>query len=254
LYKVQILNKAKTKKVYYFFTENEAIERGIKYHRNIYNSWRDRLIKSGDYVLTSDGYVCEVLSVKYTRDGYLKLPTCEVKKIRAGKTVLSNFMVDNKIIDHIDARLEMYPKHVRNIVKRYIVNGFNAIDAVNSVVGSTGNVKKDRARAMKYVKREDFQECLALEAKEHFKEAGIKPADILKKLDKAVDISLEEKDLPMAKELCEYLIDLTGDFSGPSNDAGIFVGGQHIHSNQGELPTAPIKALRSNNGNETGDN
>ena len=256
MYRVQRLNKRTgIKKTYNFYTENEACARGIEFHRNVYSSWVNRELKAGSYILTDDGFVCEILQVRYTKKGEIRLPTSVVKNVISKRPILAAFKVSGGIVESINNELSRYPKEIQNIVKRFLANGFNSIEAVNKVLGSTGSIEKDKRRVDKYFRREDLQEYLRMEAKEHFEQAGIKPSDILKKLDQAVDISLDEKNLPMTKELCAFLLDLSGEFQPAQNDpyGQIFLGGQHAHRIE---PTKPIESLTAGkkNGNKVSNN
>jgi len=59
----------------------------------------------------------------------------------------------------------------------------------------------------------------------------------------------------MTKDLCAFLLDLSGEFQPVQNDpyAQTFLGGQHIHQIE---PTQPIKSLTAGkkNGNKISNN
>jgi hypothetical protein len=231
MYTVKKRIKSKIKNFVYY-TEQEAIDNGISYHRNPRLSFKQGELRKGDHILTMEGMVVPVIS---KNGASIEIPTNLIKSVVSNKISIKG---SNGIFISIDkARNRDYDNLVKSVVDTFLNNGFDHVAAVNANLGSLrckrNKNSEEKIRADKFFSRGEVREYLRMKALEYFRDAEISPADVLKKIFEGLDGAVIAGDFEAVKELGGMMLTASGEFD--LNQQPITNNNLHIHSEPYEL-------------------
>jgi len=203
-------------KEYYYYTEDEAIQQKISYHANPCASFKKGEISLNNYILTIEGLVVPVIGIN-RKQGVLSIPTNVITQM-SSKPVVSIKAKDGsfKFSVELTESQKKYSVTIKNIIDVFLKNGFDHIEAVNSVLGElTGSGKSIREikRANDYFLREETQEYLRMTALQHFIDAGIQPSDIIGKMFESLGRAVDKDDYEHVEKLGGMLLVASGEYN-----------------------------------------
>lgn len=238
---------------YLYYSEPEAIANRVDYHSNPRASFLNNEIKVNDHILTIEGLVVPVIKVTKTD---LHIPTNIITSISNTQKPFTIKGKNGFKFSIADAGGQRYTNEIKNIVDVFLANGFNHVDAVNTVLGELKHKRggyEERKRANKIFSRGETQEYLRMAALEHFRKAGIDPGDILQKMFEGLEAAVEDRNYEAIDNLGTKMLTASGEFDTDSRP----VNNVNILNNYPQLPeetdTVPIGLIDQKHGENEDD-
>jgi len=217
-------------KDFVYYTEQEAIDNKISYHRNPRLSYKQGDLRKGDHILTIDGVVVPIIG---KRDAEIVIPTNVFNVEKQAATIKSK---NGVVIEFDKSRNKDYDNLVKSVVDAFLNNGFDHVAAVNANLGRINGkyrISNEKKRADKFFNRNEVREYLRMRALDYFRDAELSPSDVLRKIYEGLEGAVDKGDFDAIKELGGMMLTASGEFD--LNQQPITNNNLHIHNEPLEL-------------------
>ena len=166
----------------------------------VMEDWRDGM--EGDWILTDDGYVCQVLRLSRIGKKMCIRTLCGTYDVNGSVQMIG----DNGIVDNI---YSFSGKHSfdtdkvsakQHLFAQYVAKGDNAIDAYKKAHPDAKSESYIKHRTSSLLKTESVQKMIKKEIQEVLASEGVTPEWIIGKYKTVVDIADKESDCLRALE------------------------------------------------------